>query len=128
MARTRLDLKYTFDCDAKNLFLALTTPEYMQNWLAERVVKDDETGVYTFYWRDFAESAVIEIQKPKQYLKWKWIASDREKDDFIEFRIDTIAGDDLLDLYITDFCDQGEEKQVRKGWDKQMQKLESVVR
>ena len=99
----------------------------MQNWLAERVVKDEITNVYTFYWRDFAEAAIIEEQRPKQYLKWKWVASDRAKEDYIEFRIDTTAGDDLLDLYITDFCDQNEEKQVRKGWDKQMQKLESIL-
>ncbi|MCB9235776.1 MAG: SRPBCC domain-containing protein [Bacteroidia bacterium] len=128
MERIKLQLKYTFDCDPRDLFLALSKPAYLQNWIADEVEFDPQTGVYTFHWESFSESAKVDKQKMNEYLRWTWVeAEDREETDYIEFTIRSIPGDEYIDLHIVDFCDPLEETQVKTGWDKQMTRLERLL-
>lgn len=126
--RIKLNLKYTFACTAKDLFLALSKPTYLSNWIADEVEFDSVTGVYTFQWASFSESAKVQDQKRNIFLKWEWIdAEDREDGDFVEFRIDAVKGEEYIDLFVTDFCDSDEERQIKDGWDRQMQRLDKIL-
>jgi hypothetical protein len=122
-----LELKYSFDCEPRDLFMALTKPEYMRNWLAERVEQDDKTHVYFFHWRNYTESARIIEKVQDRYLKWQWVGGERPSNEFLIFSIDMIPGDVYVDLYILDICEPNEREIMTKGWDKLMDRLRVIV-
>jgi len=122
-----LELKYSFDCEPRDLFMALTKPEYMRNWLAERVEQDDKTHVYFFHWRNYTESAKIIEKVQDRYLKWQWVGGERPSNEFLIFSIDMIPGDVYVDLYILDICEPNEREIMTKGWDKLMDRLRVIV-
>lgn len=127
MERVKLNLKYSFECDPKDLFLALTKPSFLQNWIAERVEFDAVTGVYTFHWGQSNESAKIVEEAKNRFIKWEWVGGDRGEAEYVSFRIEEIDGDVYIDLYIEDFCDSDEEEILSEGWDKQMHRLERLL-
>jgi uncharacterized protein YndB with AHSA1/START domain len=122
-----LELKYSFDCEPRDLFLALTKSEYMRNWLAERVEQDEKTGVYSFHWRNYTESARIVEKVQDRYLKWQWVGGERPNNEFLIFSIDMIPGDVYVDMYILDICEPGEREIMTRGWDKLMDRLRVIV-
>ena len=122
-----LELKYSFDCEPRDLILALTKAEYMRNWLAERVEVDDKTGIYSFYWRNYSESARIVDKVQDRYIKWQWIGIERPANEYLIFSIDIIPGDSYVDLYILDICEPGDREIMTKGWDKLMDRLRVIV-
>lgn len=122
-----LELKYSFDCEPRDLMLALTKAEYMRNWLAERVELDDKSGVYSFYWRNYSESARIVEKVQDRYIKWQWVGIERPANEFLIFSIDIIPGDSYVDLYILDICEPGDREIMTKGWDKLMDRLRVIV-
>jgi hypothetical protein len=127
MERVKLNLKYSFECEARDLFLALSKPNHLKNWIAPRVLFDGETGVYTFFWGKSSDSARIMEQVSNRFLKWEWVGGDRHPGEYVSFRIVSPPGDSLIDLYVEDFCDQDEEKILHAGWDKQMERLATLL-
>jgi hypothetical protein len=127
MERVKLELKYSFECEARDLFLALSKANHLKNWIAPKVHFDDQSGVYTFYWGKTSDSARIVEQVTNRFLKWEWVGGERHPGEYVSFRIIAPQGDPLIDLYIEDFCDQDEEKIQQSGWDKQMARLATLL-
>lgn len=128
MSRVKLHYKYSFRALPKDLFLALTSTSYLQNWIASRVDFDEPTGVYTFHWQNYRESARIAEKEKNKFIKWEWVDSaDRGPGEYVSFRITQIAGDEFIDLFVEDFCEDGEEQALGAGWEKQMRRLEKLV-
>lgn len=128
MERVKLELKYSFECEPRDLFMALSKPNHLQNWIAPRVQFDHHTGIYTFFWGKTSDSARIIEQTPNKFLKWEWVGGDRSANEYVSFKIVSIPGDTLIDLHITDFCDPDEEHILHSGWDKQMSRLEILLK
>jgi activator of HSP90 ATPase len=128
MPRERIELKYTFNCDPYDLYYALHKPEILANWLAEKVEFDESTGIYTFIWSDFSESArLIEKDEARFFLKWKWVEGDHEPQEYISMRVGEPDEDWYVDLYIEDYCERGEEGLFRENWDAQMIRLSRAI-
>ena len=129
MDKIKLELKFSFKTTRKDLFLAITKPHHLQNWIAEKVELDQtlDIDIYTFHWREYSESAKIEEMETNQFVKWVWIEGDHEEGEYVSFRIEEVKGDEYLDLHIVDFCEPSEERDLREGWDKQMTRLEQVL-
>jgi hypothetical protein len=124
MKKKLIELKYYFSCEPYNLFYALFDPTAMQNWIAEKVDFDEETGIYTFYWADYSESARIEEKDEYElFLKWKWVDGDHEPDEYISYRINYDEDEQKLVLLIEDFCEEGFEENYTDGWDKLIRRL-----
>ena len=62
-----------------------------------------------------------------QFLIWEWVGGERHPGEYVSFRIVAPQGDDLIDLHVEDFCDQDEEKILHNGWNKQMERLASLL-
>jgi START-like superfamily domain len=127
MERVKFQIKYSFRTKAKDLFLALTKPAFLQNWIASGVEFDPVSGVYTFHWNSYKESARISEQKTNEFVKWEWVGGDRRPGEFVSYSIVIIPGDDWIDLVIEDFCENGDQAQVKAGWEKQLLRLEKLV-
>lgn len=127
MANVQLNLKYSFDCDPKDLFIALTKPSYLQNWIAEKVDFNPRSEIYTFHWSDSSESARIIESRQYEFIKWEWIGEERDSLEYVSFRIDDDPEDEYLDLYIEDFCDEFDANSYQEGWNRQMNRLERLL-
>lgn len=127
MDRVKIVMKYSFDCRPKDLFLALTKPDLLESWIAEKVSYDRKTEIYTFRWGESVESARILEQLNNRYLKWGWESDARSDDEYVIFRINVIPDDDWIDLHIEDYCDENEAKILREGWDDQIKRLEALL-
>ena len=128
MNAVALNLKFTFRTTPKDLFLAITHPSFLQNWLAPVVELDTETGVYTFRWTRCVEMARIIEKVPGKYVRWEWVSQGLGTGTGgISFRLEQDPEDELIDLYVTDYCEAGEEKAMRAGWYKQMKRLERLL-
>lgn len=128
MNTVKINIKYSFHCDPQTLFHALTRPAILQTWLAPRVDFDDKTNVYTFHRKHYIEAAKIVESKKNQFLKWDWVKGERDPNSYISFLISSgTDADDWIDLFIEDFCDKDDEKDIRLGWEKQLRRLEANV-
>ncbi len=127
MSKRKIEFKYSFRTRPKDLFLALSSPSYLQNWIASKVEFNQQTGVYTFFWTNYKESARVAEKDNNKYIKWEWVSGDRDEGEFVSFRIDQIPGDEFIDLFVEDFCEEGEENALQAGWEKQMKRLEKLV-
>lgn len=127
MKRVQLRLKYTFDCMPKDLYLALTKPSFLQNWIAETVEYDNQTQVYTFGWGASQESAHIVESVENHFIKWAWVGKPELGEEHVSFLIEQSPEDGLVDLHIEDFCDENEQRSLREGWEDQMRRLEGLL-
>jgi len=93
----------------------------------QKVDFDEKTGIYTFHWRFYSESAKISEKVQNRYLKWDWVDAERGPRDFIAFSIHAIPGDDYVDMYIYDICEEDETETMKQGWDKLMNRLQLLL-
>jgi hypothetical protein len=128
MERIKLELTFSFECTKHDLFLALSKPNHLRNWIAPKVAFNEDTGTYTFGWGKSSDSAKIVEEEKDKFLKWEWVGGDRSAHEFVSFKIVSIPGDSMIDLQITDFCDANERKILTAGWEKQMARLENLLR
>ena len=128
MEKVKLLLNYSFTCDPRDIYMALTKPDYLQNWFADQVEMDRDTGVYTFHWNSSVEMAKIEESRPNEYVRWTWLEDDRGAEEYLSFRIEVLPGEDWIELHIEDFCDQGDEESQQEMWNEQISGLEKVIR
>lgn len=127
MQKVKIKLKYSLRAKPKDLFLALTTASYLQNWVANRVDFDSATGIFTFHWNKYKESARIAEQQVPLFVKWEWVDGSRDAGEFVTYQIVAPPGDDLIDLIVEDYCEANEENAIRSGWEKQFKRLERLV-
>lgn len=127
MTREKLELKYSFNCHPRDLFLAFTQPSYLQNWMADQVKFDEPEHTYTFRWDTYIEKAKVLEMEQDRLVKWTWLGDGRNKNEYLSFVIHTYLEDDIIDLHITDFCDPGESRQLRSEWDENMEELERLL-
>lgn len=129
MEREKLKLKYSFNCDPRDLYLALTKPEYLQNWLADRVEYNSSNQTFTFHWTNYSESAKVKDSVRDKMLTLQWTdGDDRQSGDELTFRIHEFPDDDFIDLEIEDVCDAGEASQLTADWDTHMRALDRVLK
>lgn len=128
MIKEKIQMKYSFRAKPKDLFICLSNPSFLQNWIAPQVKFDEETGLYTFIWQRYKESAKIIEKANNKFIKYEWVGGDRQEHEYVSFRIDQIPGDEWIDLYVEDFCEPSEKKSLLSGWEKQIRRLEILLK
>lgn len=127
MERVKIEMKFSFGCKAKELFLALTRPELLEGWMADKVTYIHKSDSYAFHWGDSIEHDSIVEQQANRFLQWSWESETRSKDEHLTFRINVIPDDDWIDLHIEDYCDANETKILKEDWDDQIKRLSSLL-
>lgn len=121
MKRVRITIEYIFRASPAILYQFLTTPACLVRWFCDEV--DINGTIYTFSWSGMDEDAELVDDVEEELLRFRWIDADNPNE-YFEFRIQEspVTGETVLEL--TDFCDAVEEKDIRRYWDTQIQKLQ----
>ena len=123
----KLTLTYTFHSSPRELFDALSQPQSLRNWMAEAVDFDEQEQLYTFHWGNFSESArLTEKDSLQRQLKYEWVEGEKERA-YLAFAVIEAEEEDLVDLQITDFCEENEARAQRENWDELMKALSRTL-
>jgi uncharacterized protein YndB with AHSA1/START domain len=124
MTKTEVKLEYIIHASPYTVFNCISTPSGLEEWFADRVnVKGEE---YTFYWEGEERKAKLVSIKKDQSIKFHWLEDGKERTFFeIKITIDEMTSE--LALVITDFCESGEEEDVRLLWESALENLKKAV-
>jgi len=100
--RIQYTLEYPVRCSPAILYEFLATPAGLQEWFADKV--DLRDNVFSFSWNGSVEKAQIVEQKPEEYIRLRWLNS--QKDEYFEFRIQKSEVTNETVLVVKDFADK----------------------
>ncbi|MBX5439824.1 MAG: ATPase, partial [Thermoflavifilum sp.] len=117
--RVQYTLEYPVRCSPAILYEFLATPAGLQEWFADKV--DLRDNVFSFSWNGSEEKAAIVEQKPEEYIRLRWLNS--QKDEYFEFRIQKSEVTNETILVVKDFADKKEIADQSRLWDYQIKEL-----
>lgn len=113
MKRVKIDLEYMFRASPAILYTFLTTPACLVRWFCDEV--DILEDVYTFTWQGDDEIAELVDDIEEERVRFVW--EDGEDDEYLEFRMYKSDVTNETVMEISDFCDEGEEKEQQDYWE-----------
>ena len=121
--RQQLQLEYLFNCTPRLIFPYLSTPDGLEDWLAESV--RIENRIYHFRWGSEERTADLTDLKMNVMVRFRW--REENKGEYLEMKItaDDMTGE--LSLAITDYSDDDEADQYRMVWDNSIQALRGML-
>jgi uncharacterized protein YndB with AHSA1/START domain len=106
------------------LYNCISNPSSLEEWFADTVNQKGES--FQFKWDDEERNAILLSTKKNQYIRWQW--DEKEfADTFFEMRIKMDEMTNGIALFITDFCDEGDEEDARMLWDLAIDDLHRVI-
>lgn len=119
----KYEMEFVIHSSPQLLYQYLSTPSGLSEWFADNVNSRGE--LFTFIWDDSEEQAKLLKKKSPEYVKFRWLESD--KNTFFEMRIvvDEITKD--VSLMITDFTEEGELEESKMLWENQVADLKHVI-
>jgi len=113
MKRSKIELELMFRASPAILYTFLTTPACLVRWFCDEV--DILEDVYTFSWQGEDEIAELVDDIEEERVRFVW--EDGEDDEYLEFRMykSSVTNETVMEL--TDFCDEGEEKEQQDYWE-----------
>ncbi len=119
MKRMKIDLEYIFRASPAILYTFITTPACLVRWFCDEV--DILEEVYTFSWQGEDEIASLVDDIEEERIRFVW--EDAEDDEYLEFRMYKSDVTNETVMEITDFCDEGEEKEQQDYWENLLEVL-----
>ena len=122
--KIKLTLEYNIDATTASLFWAISTTDGLRAWFA-----DDVTIIgqhFTFYWSKLPTCATLLSVRDSHYIKLKW-DDDKDKNYFLEFKINKSELTGTNTLIITDFVTDGEQGDATDLWNNQVEKLKRAI-
>jgi len=119
MKRIKVDLEFILRASPAILYTFLTTPACLVRWFCDEV--DILEDVYTFTWDGADEVAVMLDDVEEERVRFSF--EDADEGEYLEFRMFKAGVTNETVLMITDFCDEGEEKEQQDYWDNLIQVL-----
>lgn len=103
----------------------IATATGLSRWVAPRVEEAD--NILTFIWGKPMEDpevrrAEIIAMKKNRYIRFKW-TDEEDEEAYTELEMDKLEVSDHYVLRIIDFCDNGEEEQMKKMWNHDLDRL-----
>ncbi len=120
--KVKVQFEYIMNCSPKVLYNRLSSASGLAEWFADDVrVKGKQ---YTFIWDGAEQVAEKSLSRENQLVRFNWIDEDEM---YIEFKIirQELTGD--VSLLITDFTEEGEEKETEDLWTTQITDLKHVL-
>ncbi len=123
MATVKTQIEYPVRCKPALLYTYLTDPVFLSQWFADKV--EQHGDFWTFNWNgEVVEGRLVE---KKINASVKFEMDYHEEEEYIQLQIVVDAITDEIELLITDFCEQGEEEDLKLLWDTSIQRLHRAV-
>jgi len=124
MSKIQFEIEYLVHSSAHILYNCISNPSSLEEWFADTVNQKGES--FQFKWDDEERNAILLSTKKNQYIRWQW--DEKEfADTFFEMRIKMDEMTNGIALFITDFCDEGDEEDARMLWDLAIDDLHRVI-
>lgn len=124
--KIRFDIEYPITASPQLLYQYISTPSGLTEWFADNVNSRGE--FYTFIWGDSEEKAKLVTKKADEKVKFRWLEEDDEETEYffeIKIVLDELTKD--VTLVVTDFAEDGEEKDQIQLWNNQIADLKKVL-
>lgn len=122
MKKQKLTIEYHLSCTSTSLFRALSTPEGLEVWFADRVSRVDD--VFEFFWKRSSQKALLMNMRENNFVRFRWLDDENY---YFEFRISRHELTRDISLIITDFASDSESQEVIDLWNEQIQKLKRAI-
>lgn len=123
MATVKTQIEYPVKCKPALLFTYLTDPVFLSQWFADKVEKHGET--WTFNWN--GELVEGEMVDRKINASVTFELDFHGPEEFIQMQILVDAITEEIELLITDFCEEGEEEDLKLLWNMSIERLHRAV-
>jgi uncharacterized protein YndB with AHSA1/START domain len=123
MATVKTQIEYPVKCKPALLFTYLTDPVFLSQWFADKVEKHGET--WTFNWN--GELVKGEMVDRKINASVTFELDFHGPEEFIQMQIVVDAITEEIELLITDFCEEGEEEDLKLLWNTSIERLHRAV-
>lgn len=123
MARKQVIIEFPIKASPALLFNYISTPSGLSQWFCNDV--DIRNNIYKFKWDGEETSAELLKKVNNKSMKFKWM--NTEKDEFLEFDINVDELTDDVALVITDYAEEGDEKNTIQLWESQVHDLKSCI-
>jgi len=123
MATVKTQIEYPVKCKPALLFTYLTDPVFLSQWFADKVERHGET--WTFNWNgELVEGEMID-RKINASVTFELDFHGPEE--YIQLQIVVDAITEEIELLITDFCEEGEEEDLKLLWNTSIERLHRAV-
>jgi uncharacterized protein YndB with AHSA1/START domain len=123
MARKQVIIEFPIKASPALLFNYISTPSGLSQWFCNDV--DIRNNTYKFKWDGEETSAELLKKVNNKSMKFKWM--NTEKEEFLEFDINVDELTDDVALVITDYAEEGDEKNTIQLWESQVHDLKSCI-
>lgn len=123
MARKQVIMEFPIKASPALLFNYISTPSGLSQWFCNDV--DIRNSTYKFKWDGEETSAELLKKVNNKSMKFKWM--NTEKEEFLEFDINVDELTDDVALVITDYAEEGDEKNTWQLWESQVHDLKSCI-
>lgn len=123
MARKQVIIEFPIKASPALLFNYISTPSGLSQWFCNDV--DIRNNTYKFKWDGEETSAELLKKVNNKSMKFKWM--ETEKEEFLEFDINVDELTDDVALVITDYAEEGDEKNTIQLWESQVHDLKSCI-
>ncbi len=113
MKRVKIDMEFILRASPAILYTFLTTPACLIRWFCDAV--DIQDDVYTFTWQ--GDDELAELVDDLEEERVRFVFEDTDDGEYLEFRMYKSAVTNETVMEISDFCDEGEEKEQQEYWE-----------
>lgn len=123
MERKQVKMEFPIKASPSLLFNYISSPSGLSQWFCNDV--DIRNNVYKFKWDGEETSAELLKKVNNKSMKFKWL--NTAKEEYLEFDINVDELTDDVALVITDYADEGDEKNTFQLWESQVHDLKSCI-
>lgn len=129
MKKEKIHIEYLLNAISRNiLWAAISTPSGLENWFADKVIKNQEK-IFTFKWgkTETRDAEIINI-RANSFIRFRWMDEEEEEDTktYFEFKMNfnELTNDYVLE--VTDFAEPDETDDQIGLWNSQIETLKRV--
>ena len=119
MKRVKVSMEFIFRASPSILYTFATSNECLVRWFCDDV--DVTSDLYVFKWQDGEEEAELVDDIEEERVRFVFIDSDPGEYMEMKFYKSAVTNETIVE--VTDFCDKGEEDEIRTLWSTQIDKL-----
>lgn len=123
MGKQKIRMEFAIKASPNLIYPYLSTPGGLSEWFCDDV--DIKNDTFKFKWNNDIQEARVLKKVPNKMIRFHWI--DSEQEEFFEFELEKDEITDDIALVVFDFSEAGEEKELERLWESQVNDLRHAL-